>query len=366
MEKVHIALGANSYDICIGRALPCGELMRQALPRTQDVLIVSNETIAPLYMDKLVAQLKAFNFNCHQCILPDGEKYKTVESYMQIMTTLLEKNLGRDCALVALGGGVVGDITGFAAATYQRGVDFVQVPTTLLALVDSSVGGKTAINHPLGKNMIGAFYQPKIVLADLDYLHTLPPREIAAGMAEVIKYGVILDREFFDYLKNNVNSLDLAYVVKRCCEWKAYVVSQDEKERGLRALLNYGHTFGHAIEVGMGFGNYLHGEAVAIGMVIAAYVATKRKGLAPAEYEELVALLPQYHLPAVVPQKLRGSDFITFMHHDKKVKAGKINYVLPASIGKCAVYNDLPDYEVRALIDELKAEQQQQQQPQQQ
>lgn len=356
MEQVHIALGEHSYDIVIGRDLSVGQLMRSALPKCSDLLIVSNETIAPLYLDELKAKLEPFGFKCRECILKDGEVYKTIDSYMQIMTTLLDDNYGRDCALVALGGGVVGDITGFAAATYQRGVDFVQIPTTLLALVDSSVGGKTAINHPQGKNMIGAFYQPKIVLADLNYLKTLPEREMAAGMAEVIKYGVILDRDFFDYLKQHAaqKDLDLSYVVKRCCEWKAYVVSQDEKERGLRALLNYGHTFGHAIEVSMGYGNYLHGEAVAVGMVIAAFVATKSKGLSLEEFKELCTLLPLYDLPVMIPHEMQGSDFIEHMHHDKKVKQGKINYVLPSKIGKCAVYNDLPDYDVRSYINELK------------
>ena len=354
MEKVHIALGANSYDICIGRALPCGELMRQALPRTQDVLIVSNETIAPLYMDKLVAQLKAFNFNCHQCILPDGEKYKTVESYMQIMTTLLEKNLGRDCALVALGGGVIGDLTGFAAATYQRGIAFFQVPTTLLAMVDSSVGGKTAINHPQGKNMIGAFYQPQAVLIDLEFLKTLPPRQIAAGMAEVIKYGAILDRAFFDYLQSKTNSgeLDLAYVIKRCCELKAEVVAQDEKEHGLRALLNFGHTFGHAIEVGMGFGNFLHGEAVAIGMAVAAWISQESKfGLSAADCTALVDVLKRYDLPYAIPDVLSGRDFLAHMLHDKKVKDGHIRYVMLKALGQAAVTRDFANDTIVAYLD---------------
>lgn len=356
MEKVHIDLGANSYDICIGHGLDVGGLMRGALPKGRDVMIVSNETIAPLYLDQVKSSLESQGFVCHQCILKDGEAYKTVESYMQIMTALMEQSLARDCCLVALGGGVVGDITGFAAATYQRGVDFVQIPTTLLALVDSSVGGKTAINHPLGKNMIGAFYQPRIVIADLDFLKTLPEREMAAGMAEVIKYGVILDREFFDYLKTHVGNLDLSYVVKRCCEWKAYVVSRDEKEKGMRALLNYGHTFGHAIEVGMGFGTYLHGEAVAVGMVIAAYVAAKTKGMPESEVAELVEILPQYHLPVTIPEKLSAADFIGYMHHDKKVKHGKINYVLPTAIGKSEVFNDLSDEEVQKLIAAFKAQ----------
>lgn len=357
METVHIALGENSYDIAIGHDLAAAQLIREALPKTKDLLIVSNETIAPLYMDKVKSSLESQGFNCKECILKDGEAYKNVDSYMQIMTALMEDRFARDCALVALGGGVVGDMTGFAAATYQRGVDFVQIPTTLLAMVDSSVGGKTAINHPLGKNMIGAFYQPKLVVADLDFLKTLPAREVAAGMAEVIKYGVILDREFFDYLKSHEQStLDLTYVVKRCCEWKAHVVSQDEKEKGLRALLNYGHTFGHAIEVGLGFGKYLHGEAVAVGMMVAAYVGNQSaKGISASEVEEIKAILPKYALPYAVPNELSSADFIEHMRHDKKVKQGKINYVLPSSIGKCAVYNDLDDATIIKLIDECKA-----------
>ncbi len=357
MDKVHIALGDNSYDILIGNNLPIAELMKEALPKIKDLLIVSNETIAPLYLEPLMASLTNQGFKVKSCILKDGECYKTVESYMQIMTALLEDGFGRDCCLVALGGGVVGDITGFAASSYQRGVAFVQIPTTLLAMVDSSVGGKTAINHPMGKNMIGAFYQPKIVIADLDFLKTLPEREIAAGMAEVIKYGVILDEEFFTYLEKaqGTAKLDLAYVVKRCCEWKAYVVSQDEKEKGMRALLNYGHTFGHAIEVGMGFGVYLHGEAVAIGMVVAAYVAAKtNKGLSLEQYNRIKNILPYYNLPYAIPKELSGADFISHMRHDKKVKLGKINYVLPESIGKSAVFNDCSDQVISNLIDELK------------
>ena len=359
MEQVRIDLGANSYDICIGYDLPTAKLIREALPKTRDLLIVSNDTVAPLYLDPLAQDLTELGFTCKSCILTDGEAYKNVDSYMQIMTTLMEDGFARDCAIIALGGGVVGDMAGFAAATYQRGVDFVQVPTTLLAMVDSSVGGKTAINHPLGKNMIGAFYQPKLVVADLSCLATLPEREVAAGMAEVIKYGIILDREFFQYFqeKKDVHALDLAYVVKRCCEWKAYVVGQDEKEKGLRALLNYGHTFGHAIEVGLGFGTYLHGEAVAVGMVIAAYVAHHTLGLSEADYHDIAAVLPYYNLPTTIPESLTGEDFIAHMHHDKKVKQGKINYVLPEAIGKSKVVNNLSDEQIKKLIDDLKQEQ---------
>lgn len=358
MENVHIDLGENSYDIVIGSHLPLGPLMRQALPKGKDLLVVSNETVAPLYLAKVISALQSEGFKVKSCILPDGECYKNIESYMQIMTALLEEGFGRDCCLVALGGGVVGDITGFAASSYQRGVDFVQIPTTLLAMVDSSVGGKTAINHPMGKNMIGAFYQPKIVLSDLEFLKTLPEREVAAGMAEVIKYGVIMDEAFFEYLEQakSVVGLDLGYVVKRCCECKAYVVGQDEKEKGLRALLNYGHTFGHAIEVGMGFGNYLHGEAVAVGMLIAAYVALKSgKGLTEEQYQRICAILPGYKLPTTIPSKLSAQDFIAHMRHDKKVKQGKINYVLPSAIGKSAVFNDLSDETIVELISQLHA-----------
>ena len=358
MEKVHISLGENSYDIVIGSSLPIGALLKQALPKTQDLLIVTNDTVAPLYLEQVTASLLLEGFKVKSCILPDGECYKNVDSYMQIMTSLLEDGYGRDCCLVALGGGVVGDITGFAASSYQRGVSFVQIPTTLLAMVDSSVGGKTAINHPMGKNMIGAFYQPQIVISDLEFLKTLPQREIAAGMAEVIKYGVIMDQEFFNYLQSTTTTTnpDLAYVVKRCCECKAYVVGQDEKEKGMRALLNFGHTFGHAIEVGMGFGNYLHGEGVAIGMALAAYVSYKsNKGLSYESYERLKDLLVRYSLPVTVPQELSSSDFISHMRHDKKVKQGKINYVLPQAIGVSAVFSDLDDDTIAKLIDEFKA-----------
>lgn len=354
MEKVHIDLQSHSYDICIGHALPFGELVKQALPKHHDLMIVTNSTVAPLYLQQVATSLEAQGFRCCNCILSDGEHFKNVESYMQIMSALLNEGFGRDCAIVALGGGVVGDMAGFAAATYQRGVDFVQIPTTLLAMVDSSVGGKTAINHPAGKNMIGAFYQPKLVIADLDFLKTLPEREIAAGMAEVIKYGVIFSEEFFDYLAEHVESLDYAYVVKRCCEFKAAVVAKDEKEKGLRALLNYGHTFGHAIEVGMGYGAYLHGEAVAVGMLIAAFIAANTKNLPNEVVDKLACVLPQYNLPIAIPKEMSAADFMQHMRHDKKVKSGKINYVLPTAMGAADVFSDLDDSKICSLIDLFK------------
>lgn len=353
MQTVHIDLQEHSYDILIGSNLPMAESIKKALPKCSELLIVTNETIAPLYLAKVQSALDEVGFKVKACILKDGEAYKNVDSYMQIMTALMEANYARDCALVALGGGVVGDMTGFAASTYQRGVDFVQIPTTLLSLVDSSVGGKTAINHPLGKNMIGSFYQPKVVVADLELLKTLNDREIAAGMAEVIKYGVIFDKMFFDYLKDrSYADLDLAFVVKRCCELKAMVVSKDEKEKGLRALLNYGHTFGHAIEVGLGFGKYLHGEAVAVGMAIAAYVAAEEtSSFTKDDLTSLIDCLKRYQLPYQVPAELTGSDFIGHMRHDKKVQQGHITYILPETIGKAYITRDYADDKISALID---------------
>lgn len=358
MQKVHIDLQEHSYDILIGSNLPMADLIKDALPKCSELLIVTNETIAPLYLAKVQQGLESVGFKVSSCILKDGEEYKNVDSYMQIMTALMEANYARDCALVALGGGVVGDMTGFAASTYQRGVDFVQIPTTLLSLVDSSVGGKTAINHPLGKNMIGSFYQPKVVVADLELLKTLNEREIAAGMAEVIKYGVIFDKDFFNYLnERSFAELDLSYVVKRCCELKAMVVSQDEKEKGLRALLNYGHTFGHAIEVGLGFGNYLHGEAVAVGMAIAAFVAKeKTSSFSQEDLDVLIACLKRHNLPYAVPQSLSGSDFISHMRHDKKVQKGHITYILPKTIGEAYITRDYADDVISELIESYKSQ----------
>lgn len=356
-EILQVELKERSYPIYIGLDLDAGELIRQALPKTREIMIVTNDTIAPLYLEKTKAQLKAQGFAVHEVILPDGEAYKTVDSYMQIMTALMQAGLSRDCALAALGGGVIGDMTGFAAATYTRGVAYVQIPTTLLAMVDSSVGGKTAINHPLGKNMIGAFYQPKAVIADLNTLNTLPEREIAAGMGEVIKYGIICDQDFFSYLESLGSLHDLiadksslVHVVRRCCEIKADVVSQDEREGGIRAILNLGHTFGHAIEAFMGFGVWLHGEAVAVGMLLAAALSQSRGMLTAEEYRRIEHLIKQCSLPYAVPAAMGPEDFIRGMRHDKKVKSGVIRYVLPQGIGRSSVFSDVSDAEVSNLI----------------
>ena len=361
MESITVGLGERSYPIYIGTNLEYGKLIKQALPKVKDLMVVTNDTVGPLYFEKVQKSLQEQGFNVHECVLKDGECYKTLDSWWQILTTLLEQQFGRDGAIVALGGGVVGDMAGFAASVYQRGIPFVQIPTTLLAMVDSSVGGKTAINHPLGKNMIGTFYQPKAVMADLNCLKTLPQKEISAGLGEVVKTGIIYDKEFFDFLKNDIEKTfdhDLAtisHIVKRCCEIKAAVVSQDEKEHGLRAILNFGHTFGHAIEAYLGFGTWLHGEAVGLGMVIASALALDRKLISKDDFDNMLELCQSAKLPTVIPERMTGNDFIEHMRHDKKVRHGVIRYVLPVRIGEVKIFSDVSDDEVRSLISRMKA-----------
>ena len=361
METITVGLGTRSYPIYIGTDLNYGDLIREALPKVTDVMVVTNTSVGPLYFDELKTQLEERDFNVSECVLKDGEAYKTVDSWWQILTALMEKDFGRDGAVIALGGGVVGDMAGFAASAYQRGIPFVQLPTTLLAMVDSSVGGKTAINHPLGKNMIGAFYQPKAVIADLDCLKTLPERELTAGLGEVVKTGIIYDYKFFNFLKDHVSKVfsydldTLSHIVKRCCEIKASVVSQDEKEHGLRAILNYGHTFGHAIEAYLGFGTWLHGEAVGLGMVIASALALDRKLISKDDFDKMLELCQSAKLPTVIPERMTGNDFIEHMRHDKKVRHGVIRYVLPVRIGEVKIFSDVSDDEVRSLISRMKA-----------
>lgn len=360
MEQIKVELKNYSYNIHIGKNLDYVALILQNTDK-KDFLIVTNETIAPLYLDRLQNSLKAAGKHVNSLILNDGEQYKTMDSYMAIMTRLLELSYGRDCVLIALGGGVIGDITGFAASCYQRGVAYIQIPTTLLAMVDSSVGGKTAINHPLGKNMIGSFYQPLCVLADIDVLKTLAVQELIAGLGEVVKYGLILDKDFYEYLKINIQKVfeydetTLNYIIKRCCELKAYVVAADEKENSLRAILNFGHTFGHAVETHLGYGKMLHGQAVGLGMAIAVSLCKNRKLLSKQECDDIYQLLKQAKLPTDIPQSMSGSDFITHMHHDKKVKAGVIRYVLLEHIGTAFIAQDVSDDEVISLIDSLKS-----------
>ena len=352
-RQVSIALGDRSYAISIDAGLLSLGSAWQGLPRAATALIVTNETVGPLYAADLQHSLSAHYPKVLTLSLPDGEAYKTWQTLQSIFDVLLENACDRKTVLFALGGGVVGDITGFAAACYMRGVPFVQVPTTLLAQVDSSVGGKTAINHPIGKNMIGAFYQPERVVCDLHTLQSLPARELSAGLAEVIKYGPIADMAFFDWIETNLDALlqrdpqALAYAVQRSCEIKAYVVGQDERESGLRAILNFGHTFGHAIEAGLGFGEWLHGEAVGCGMVMAAQLS-HRLGLVDAAFtERLTTLIARAGLPTVGPD-LGAEVYLHHMRVDKKAEAGDIRFVLIDPPGS-AVVRGAPD----ALVSEV-------------
>lgn len=353
MKTLQVELGERSYPILIEPGLIAKErVWGKYVKKSGAAVIVTNETVCRWYLEPLKNALSRLGCRVLSCVLPDGEKYKNLDTFNRIITFLLENNCGRDSTLFALGGGVTGDLAGYAAASFQRGVDFIQVPTTLLAHVDSSVGGKTGINHPLGKNMIGAFYQPKAVIVDLDCLKTLPERELAAGMAEVIKYGIIWDAGFFRYLEENAGAvwkLDPAVIgeiVCRCCAVKAEVVRRDEKEGGIRALLNLGHTFGHAIENFAGYGVWLHGEAVAAGIVMAARVSLARNLISAGDFARIVALLKACRLPVAKPADMTANDFMKLMIHDKKTVAGKIRYVIPDAIGKASVKDDVTPEEV--------------------
>ncbi|MDZ7276999.1 3-dehydroquinate synthase [Pantoea eucrina] len=343
MEKITVSLGDRSYPITIAAGLFNDPASFWPLKAGDNAMLVTNQTLAPIYLEKLSTLLRNAGVNVDQVILPDGEQYKTLTIMDDVFTALLKKPHGRDTTLIALGGGVIGDLTGFAAASYQRGVRFIQVPTTLLSQVDSSVGGKTAVNHPLGKNMIGAFYQPASVVIDTDCLATLPARERSSGLAEVIKYGIILDGDFFQWLEQNLDALlaldqdAMAYCIRRCCELKAEVVAADERETGLRALLNLGHTFGHAIEAHMGYGNWLHGEAVAAGMVMAARTAQRLGQFSAADCDRIIALLQRADLPVNGPASMAAEDYLPHMMRDKKVLAGELRLVLPLAIGRSEV-----------------------------
>ncbi|MBD1573079.1 3-dehydroquinate synthase [Vibrio sp. S17_S38] len=346
MERLNVELGERSYPISIGAGLLSDPALFSYLKPNQKVVVISNVTVAPLYADLLISTLQTLGCHVDLLSLPDGEQYKTLDTFNTIMSYLLEGNYSRDVVLVALGGGVIGDLVGFAAACYQRGVDFIQVPTTLLSQVDSSVGGKTAVNHPLGKNMIGAFYQPKSVIIDTNCLASLPAREFAAGMAEVIKYGIIIDADFFDWLESHTDALNqldenaLIYAIARCCQIKADVVSQDEKESGIRALLNLGHTYGHAIEAEMGYGNWLHGEAVSAGTMMAAKTSLLCNFLNEQQVQRIEDLLLKAKLPIQTPSSMVYADFIKHMMRDKKVLAGQLRLILPTGIGKAEVVGD--------------------------
>jgi 3-dehydroquinate synthase len=355
MQTLTVDLGDRSYPIHIGAGLLSQPaLILPHLPQKR-VAVVTNTTVAPLYLEQLTATLQAGGVTVTPIVLPDGEAYKNWETLNLIFDALLTQRAERKTTLIALGGGVIGDMTGFAAASYQRGVPFIQIPTTLLSQVDSSVGGKTGINHPLGKNMIGAFYQPQVVLADTDTLKTLPARELSAGLAEVIKYGLIWDVEFLAWLEANMDklrALDAAAITRaihRSCEIKAQVVGQDEREGGIRAILNLGHTFGHAIETGMGYGNWLHGEAVAAGMVMAAETSRRMGWLTEADVMRTRALIRAAGLPDVAPD-LGVDTWLDYMGHDKKVEGGKMRFVLLKKLGEAVIAGDVPSDVLRDVL----------------
>jgi 3-dehydroquinate synthase len=345
MPTLQLDLGTRSYPIYIDSGLFNNSDLFSSHIRNKRVCIVTNTIVAPLYLANIKEKLT--NFDVDEVILPDGEAEKNLANFERIMSHLLANEHGRDTTLIALGGGVIGDITGFAAASYQRGIDFIQVPTTLLSQVDSSVGGKTAVNHPLGKNMIGAFYQPKAVIIDIDSLATLPEREFNAGMAEVIKYGILGDYEFFVWLEQNITSIKagdkdtLSQMIEKCCQCKADIVANDEKEAGVRALLNLGHTFGHAIEAEQGYGNWLHGEAVATGMVLAAKLAVAMNLLEVSELCRIESLIEEFDLPLTAPTTMGLDDFVRHMRRDKKNLGGKLRFIVPTAIGQSEIRDDV-------------------------
>ena len=337
MKTLLVALGNRSYPIYIGSdLLNQSELYTQHI-KSRQVVVVTNETIAPLYLDTVLNNL--LGFDVETVILPDGEQFKTLETVTHIFDKLLANKFSRNATLIALGGGVIGDMGGFAAACYQRGIAFLQIPTTLLAQVDSSVGGKTGVNHPLGKNMIGAFYQPQCVIADADVLDTLDDRQLSAGLAEVIKYGLIRDAEFFEWLENNIQALlardkeALSFAIERSCLNKAEIVAVDETETGVRATLNLGHTFGHAIETGTGYGTYLHGEAVAIGTCLAADLSRRKGWLNDADVTRIIDLFKKCNLPICPPEQIDSDRFLELMAVDKKNVDGQIRLILLTKIG---------------------------------
>jgi len=356
MKQLQVQLGDRSYPIYIGQQILSNGVLLAEHISSQKVMLVTNTTVAELYLEQVTRSLQSVDKIVDTTILPDGEQFKTLDILNQVFSSLLEGKHGRDTCIVALGGGVVGDMAGFAAACYQRGVEFIQIPTTLLSQVDSSVGGKTAVNHPLGKNMIGAFYQPNAVFIDIDCLNTLPANEFAAGMAEVIKYGIMWDQSFFHWLKDNratITSLDataLTTMIARCCEIKADVVAEDEHEHGVRALLNLGHTFGHAIESEQGYGNWLHGEAVATGTVIAAKTALGLNLINQQTVDAISDIFVEYDLPIEKPDDMSFESFMQHMAVDKKVLAGQLRFVLPTDIGRAELVSNVDECILKTAI----------------
>ena len=344
MKELTVDLGDRSYRILIGKGILDGiGKEAQSFGFSPKCAIISNPTVFELYGERVTGSIEKAGFDICTVLIPDGEEYKDLFWVYHILSKLLQAGLDRNSVIFALGGGVIGDITGFVASVYMRGISFIQIPTTLLSQVDSSVGGKTGVNHPLGKNMIGTFYQPRLVWIDVQTLETLPEREFLAGMAEVIKYGIIWDRDFFYYLKDNREGIlklspePLTEIIRRSCEIKAEVVSKDEREAGLRAILNYGHTVGHAVETVTNYREYLHGEAVAIGMVYEAALSAKMNMLSNDETAEIKTLLKEYKLPVRVKELLNSTDLLKAMRIDKKVISGTLRFILPEKIGKVRI-----------------------------
>ena len=353
MQTLSVDLGDRSYPIYIGEGLLSQpELLLNHIAGGQ-VLVVTNDTVAPLYLEIIRESLSDLDYS--ELILPDGEQHKSLEVLSAIYDKLLQDKHNRTTTLVALGGGVIGDMTGYAAASYQRGVNFIQIPTTLLSQVDSSVGGKTGVNHPLGKNMIGAFHQPQCVIADTQTLTTLPQRELSAGIAEVIKYGLICDAEFYQWLEQHIEDLlacdqtKLAEAIYRSCDNKAKVVASDEREAGVRAILNLGHTFGHAIETAQGYGNWLHGEAVAAGMLLAARLSEKMQWIGAADVESVRSMLLRAKLP-VAPPAMTCEQFLSIMAVDKKVLDGRLRLVLLKQMGEATITSDIAEQDLRDIL----------------
>ncbi len=358
MIELEVDLGTRSYPIYIGSGFLADGLVVAQIESRQ-IMVVTNDTVAPLYLKLITAPFVDRIVNT--VILPDGEQIKTLDSLNLIITALLDHGFDRSCTLIALGGGVVGDITGFAAACYQRGVDYVQIPTTLLAQVDSSVGGKTAVNHPLGKNMIGAFHQPTCVIADISTLSTLDQRQLRAGIAEIIKYGLISDPDFFAWLETNLDNIlrldpeSLAYAIRRSCENKAEIVAKDELESGVRALLNLGHTFGHGIENVLGYGYWLHGEAVACGMCMAADMSMRMNMLSNADHQRVLSIISRAGLPQLPPPEVNPKELMAAMKIDKKNRDGQIRLVLMRAIGDAFVCDNYPDDELQTVLESGRA-----------
>ena len=357
MKTLTVDLGERSYPIFIGQDLLNDLSLVAPYVKGKQVMIVTNETIAPLYLEKAKKMFSGLQVD--EVILPDGEEFKNLEHLNLIFDALLSKRHNRTTTLVALGGGVIGDMTGFAAASYQRGVDFIQIPTTLLSQVDSSVGGKTGVNHALGKNMIGAFHQPNCVVIDVNSLNTLPANELAAGVAEVIKYGLICDLPFFDWLEVNMSKLNakdteaLIYAIETSCANKAKVVALDEKEGGIRAILNLGHTFGHAIETDQGYGNWLHGEAVATGMLMAADLSARLNWIDQTDVDRIEKILLDAHLPVKCPEGMTAERFKSLMAVDKKVLDGKLRLVLLRAMGEAVTTSDFAIEQLDATLQHL-------------